>query len=251
MKLGLLMGYSGRKINIPLDVIQLAERHRRAWWLHENNAVRWFNTRELYVKALARFVPVSDAFALADAPVAAKVRAAIARAGSALPLSPEIDLAGALGGLGEWLRRFRRLQMREIWAAQGAWIEANKPRFGPEIADRFAMTKAAAATPPGDDAEFRDRVAAHLDAVLGLDGVLLIPTGATIAPPLNMSAEQLAHFRDRTLSLTCIAGLARLPQVQIPAGRVEGAAVGLSLIGPRGSDRALLALAEKVAATLD
>ncbi len=200
--------------------------------------------------ALARFVPAMDAFALADAPVAAKVRAAIARAGSALPLSPEIDLAGALGGLGEWLRRFRRLQMREIWAAQGAWIEANKPRFGPEIADRFAMTKAAAATPPGDDAEFRAKVAAHLDAVLGLDGVLLIPTGATIAPPLKMSAEQLAHFRDRTLSLTCIAGLARLPQVQIPAGLVEGAAVGLSLIGPRGSDRALLALAEKVAALL-
>jgi amidase len=200
--------------------------------------------------ALARFVPVADAFALSDAPVAAKVRAAIARASSVLPLSPEIDLAGALGDLGEWLRRFRRLQMREIWAAQGAWIEANNPRFGPEIADRFAMTKAAAATPPGDDVEFRAKVAAHLDALLGLDGVLLIPTGATIAPPLNMSAEQLAHFRDRTLSLTCIAGLARLPQVQIPAGLVDGAAVGLSLIGPRGSDRALLALAERVATAL-
>lgn len=198
--------------------------------------------------ALTRFMPASDAFALADAPVASAVRAALERA--VLPLAAEIDLAGTLGGLGEWLRRFRRLQMREIWAAQGAWIEANKPRFGPEIADRFAMTKAAAATPPGDDAEFRAKVAAHLDAVLGLDGVLLIPTGATIAPPLKMSAEQLAHFRDRTLSLTCIAGLARLPQVQIPAGLVDGAAVGLSLIGPRGSDRALFALAERVAVCL-
>ena len=200
--------------------------------------------------ALMRFVPVADAFALADAPVAAKIRGAIARASSVLPLSPEIDLATSLGGFAEWLRRFRRIQMREIWAAQGAWIEANKPKFGPEIAERFAMTKAAAATPPGDDAAFRAKVAAHLDAVLALGGVLLIPTGATIAPPLNMSAEQLAHFRDRTLSLTCIAGLARLPQVQIPAGLVDGGTVGLSLIGPRGSDRALLELVEKVAATL-
>lgn len=198
----------------------------------------------------ARFVPVEDAFELADAPVAACVRAALSRAAAALPLQTAIDLAGGLGGLGEWLRRFRRLQMREIWAAQGAWIEANNPKFGPEIAERFAMTKAAAATPPGDDAEFRAKVAAHLDAVLGRDGVLVMPTGATIAPPLKMSAEQLAHFRDRTLSLTCIAGLARLPQVQIPAGLVEGAAVGLSLIGPRGSDRALLALAARVAAKL-
>ncbi len=200
--------------------------------------------------APTRFVPVGDAFALADAPVAAAVRAAIARARAVLPLAAEIDLAGSLGGLSEWLRRFRRIQMREIWAAQGAWVEANKPKFGPEIADRFAMTKASAATPPGDDDAFRAKVADRLDAVLGLDGVLLIPTGATIAPPLKMSADQLAHFRDRTLSLTCIAGLARLPQVQIPVGLVDGAAVGLSLIGPRGSDRALLALAEKVAATL-
>lgn len=199
---------------------------------------------------LARFVPVQDAFDLADPPVAACVRTALSRAAAVLPLQAAIDLAGGLDGLGEWLRRFRRLQMREIWAAQGAWIEANNPKFGPEIAERFAMTRAAAATPPGDDAEFRAKVAAHLEAVLGRDGVLVIPTGATIAPPLDMSAAQLAHFRDRTLSLTCIAGLARLPQVQIPAGLVEGAAVGLSLIGPRGSDRALLALAERVAATL-
>src|SRR5690606_17619881 len=124
-----------------------------------------------------------------DAPVAACVRAALSRA-AALPLQTAIDLAGGLGGLGEWLRRFRRLQMREIWAAQGAWIEANHPKFGPEIAERFAMTKAAAAPPPGDDAEFRAKVAAHLDAVLGRDGVLVMPTGATIAPPLKMSAEQ-------------------------------------------------------------
>jgi amidase len=45
------------------------------------------------------------------------------------------------------------------------------------------------------------------------------------------------------LSLTSIAGLARLPQVSIPAGRVNGCPVGLSLIGPPGSDRALLDLA--------
>lgn len=120
----------------------------------------------------ARFVPVEDAFELADAPVAACVRAALSRAAAALPLQTAIDLAGGLGGLGEWLRRFRRLQMREIWAAQGAWIEANNPKFGPEIAERFAMTKAAAATPPGDDAEFRAKVAAHLDAVLDRKSVV-------------------------------------------------------------------------------
>ncbi len=200
--------------------------------------------------SLTRFVPVRDAFDLADIGVAEAVRSAIARAAVALPLAAEIDLAGSTGGLGEWLRRFRRLQPREIWAEHGSWIDACRPSFGPEIAERFALAKSVAQQSPGDDQVFRATAAAHLDGVLGQDGVLLIPTAGTIAPKLDMSAEELAQFRDRTLSLTSIAGLGRLSQVQIPAGLVDGAAVGLSLIGPRGSDRALLALAEKVAAEL-
>ena len=191
-----------------------------------------------------------DAFAIADQSVADAVRNAIAKAGAALPIAAELDLAIELGGLPEWLKRFRRLQPREIWAEHGAWVEARKPRFGPEIAERFALAKAVSATPEGDDQEFRARVSAHLDRVLGQGGVLLIPTAGTIAPRLDMSKEELAQFRDRTLTLTSIAGLGRLPQVQLPAGTVDGAAVGLSLIGPRGSDRALLALAEKVASAL-
>ena len=45
------------------------------------------------------------------------------------------------------------------------------------------------------------------------------------------------------MMLTCIAGLCGLPQITIPAGVVDGCPVGLGLIGPAGSDRALLELA--------
>jgi amidase len=200
--------------------------------------------------ALTRFYVARDAFARADPAVADKARVALSRAAAALPIAAEIDLATELGGLGEWLARFRRLQPREIWAIHGAWIEARKPKFGPEIAERFALAKSVAAVPEGDDQDFRDRVATHLDRLLGLDGVLLIPSAGTIAPRLDAGKEELVQFRDRTLSLTSIAGLGRLPQVQIPAGLVEGAAIGLSLIGPRGSDRALLRLAEQTAGAL-
>ncbi|HEV8388685.1 MAG TPA: amidase [Dongiaceae bacterium] len=200
--------------------------------------------------ALSRFYVARDAFAIAERPVADAVRDAIAKAGAALLVAAEFDLATELGGLPEWLKRFRRLQPREIWAIHGAWIEARKPKFGPEIAERFALAKSVSATPEGDDEDFRTRVAAHLDRLLGLDGVLLTPSAGTIAPRLDAGKEELTQFRDRTLSLTCIAGLGRLPQVQVPAGLVGGATVGLSLVGPRGSDRALLALAEKVAAAL-
>ena len=49
-------------------------------------------------------------------------------------------------------------------------------------------------------------------------------------------------------SVTAIAGLCGLPEVTIPAGRVGGAPVGLSLVGAPGSDRALLGLVEAVLA---
>jgi amidase len=200
--------------------------------------------------ALSRFYIARDAFAIADSGIAHAVRKAIADTGAALPVAAELDLAAELGGLPEWLKRFRRLQPHEIWAEHSAWIESRKPKFGPEIAERFALAKSVSATPEGDDQDFRARVSAHLDRVLGLDGVLLIPTAGTIAPRLDMSKDELLQFRDRTLTLTSIAGLGRLPQVQLPAGKVDGAAIGLSLIGPRGSDRALLALAERVASVL-
>ena len=196
--------------------------------------------------ALNRFYIANDAFTQTDAKVVDQVRVAILRARAALPVAAELDLATELDGLGEWLRRFRRLQTREIWALHGPWVEARKPKFGPEIAERFALAKSVSGTPEGDDREFRARVAAHLDRLLGLDGVLLTPSAGTIAPRLDAGKEELAQFRDRTLSLTCIAGLGRLPQVQIPAGLVDSAAVGLSLIGPRGSDHALLRLAERL-----
>jgi amidase len=48
------------------------------------------------------------------------------------------------------------------------------------------------------------------------------------------------------MRLTCIAGMAGLPQVTIPVGTVAGCPVGLSFIGWPGADEALLELAVAV-----
>jgi amidase len=80
--------------------------------------------------------------------------------------------------------------------------------------------------------------------------VIAIPTVPVIAPRLDDPPETFLDYRDRTLTLTCISGLSRVPQVTIPVGRVQGAPVGLSLLARRGADLQLLALTVELASSL-
>jgi amidase len=190
----------------------------------------------------------TDAWALTDPEMRNVLRAALDRLG--LPKREEIDLSGSTGGLDAWRVCFRTIQMREIWAQHGAWIEAKKPKFGPEIAERFALAKEAAARPEQGEAALRERIRAVVDAVLAGGAVMVMPTAGDIAPLKSQSAADSARFRDRTLSLTATSNLTGVPQVQVPAGKVQGAPVGLSFLSARGSDRALLKFAAAVAAKL-
>jgi amidase len=200
--------------------------------------------------SLARVIVALDALEITDPPVAQMIRAAAGKISELIAVMGEMAVAYPIGGLVEWLRCFRRMQLREIWAEHSAWVTGANPAFGPEIAERFDLAKTVSAMPDASDRELRQRIERHMIEWLGGDTVILLPTAPTVAPLLDASAEEFAAFRDRTLALTAISGLARLPQVQVPLGLVDGAAVGLSLVGPRGSDRDLLVLAEAVAPLL-
>jgi amidase len=47
------------------------------------------------------------------------------------------------------------------------------------------------------------------------------------------------------MEILCIAGIGRLPQVTLPAGMVDGAPVGLSILARRGKDMDLLDIAAR------
>jgi amidase len=79
-----------------------------------------------------------------------------------------------------------------------------------------------------------------MDALLGGDAVLCLPTAPGIAPKLVTPVAELEAFRARAFALLCIAGLARLPQISLPLGTLAGCPLGLSLIAPRGADRGLI-----------
>jgi amidase len=142
---------------------------------------------------------------------------------------------------------FRRVQGREAWLVDGPMIERFRPPLGPGVAERFAYSKAVTDAEHAEAVETRERFKARFRAMLGQDAVLLLPTMPDIAPLLSESEQSLDDYRNAALNLLCLSGLAGLPQVSMPLASRLGAPLGISLIGPAGSDASLTRLAASFA----
>lgn len=141
---------------------------------------------------------------------------------------------------------FRKLQSYEIWQVHGAWFIEQRPVLGAPIAQRFAYARSLTDADAEGARAVRARFAAGFRALIGARGVLVSPVVQGPAPKLDDSAAALDDYRNEAMAFLCPAGLAGLPQLVVPAGMVDGAPVGLSLIGPAGSDRQLIALAARL-----
>ena len=74
--------------------------------------------------------------------------------------------------------------------------------------------------------------------------ILCLPTTPFPAPLKGLPLGVLTPLRDRITCLCSQGGLTGVPQVNIPGAMVDGAPVGLSIIGGRGSDAVLVAVAQ-------
>jgi amidase len=153
-------------------------------------------------------------------------------------------------GIDSFFDHFRTTQAAEAWAALGAWVDATRPRFGPGVGERFAAAKATDAAVAAPGWAFRRVLQARLRPLLAGGAVMVYPTSPCIAPSATATAAEQDVVRQATLGVTAIAGLCGLPEVTLPAARVHGAPVGLSLVAGLGCDRALLGLACDAAAVL-
>jgi amidase len=193
-----------------------------------------------------RLLRPDDVWSLLDLEAAGALAAAAARiersAGAARPCAASLDSFDAM----YW--NFRYLQGREAWTVDGPFIERFAPPLGPGVAERFAWSKAVTDTQVAEAARFRVKYREHLAALLGSDGVLLMPTMPDVAPLLAAGEDKLEDYRNAAIRMLCIAGLAGFPQVTLPLSARLGAPLGISLLGPAGSDRSLVALARAVVA---
>jgi amidase len=191
---------------------------------------------------------VEDAFAVVDANVRTALGPVIDAVTATLGSPRDVMLSRT--GLETWLLPFRTLQDFEAWREHGAWITLRKPALGPDVAAYFDRVSTIRETAITEAAQFREAVGDQLDDLLMDGDLLLLPTAPGIAPLKERPRTDLEDFRNRALSLACIASLAGLPEVTLPVAEVDGCPVGLSLIARPGGEALLLAAARQVAATL-
>jgi amidase len=142
----------------------------------------------------------------------------------------------------EGMAAFNVLQGVQVWRNYGNWVESASPSLGPDIAARLER---AAGFGEADISKAQPVASAVARAVARLepDEALVLPTTGTPAPGREADAEERERARVSAGRLTSIATLAAAPAVSLPMLTVEGLPVGLSLVGPPGSDLDLLAAA--------
>jgi amidase len=151
-------------------------------------------------------------------------------------------------GADEWLDTFRPLQLHDLWSTLGAWATAPGRGLSQAVRERIELSKT---VKPADVAAAfvrREALTQRLTTLLGDDGIVILPTAHDLPPLRDAPVSAQVAFREKTLALTGVASLTRLPQINLPVTHLDGCPVGLSLIaGPRG-DEYLLALAEQIGA---
>ena len=234
-----LFGFRPTHDAIPLTgVIPFAPSYDTIGWFARDLATLAAVGEVLLPRAepppLRKLLLARDSFALADASVAAALR----KASETLGVEGEVTLFD--GEERDWLESYRVLQGAEIWRELGPWIAAIRPGFGPAIAPRFADAARITADDVAHFAPRRTEFTRRLRQRLADGSGLVIPTAPCIALRKDPSAEEIGAFYYRALTLNSVAGHAGLPQIAVPAARVEGCPVGLSIVATWGYDRALL-----------
>ncbi|MCD2165459.1 amidase [Comamonas koreensis] len=143
---------------------------------------------------------------------------------------------------------FRYIQGREAWMTDGAFISRYAPVLGPGVKERFDWSSKVTDAQVEEAEQFRARFRQHLADVLGSDGVLVMPTMPDIAPLRTADETSLEVYRNQAVQMLCLAGLSGFPQISLPLASRNGAPLGISLLGPAGTDRSLIAIAQQLAA---
>jgi amidase len=186
-------------------------------------------------------VIATDTFGFADPAVARALHPMVMRLAALIGHSRE-DLM-APQGLSVWARAQRTLQPVEAWNTFKDWLDERNPRFAFSVARQLLSGSTIPVADQSWAALMRQEARGRMAHLLPEGTILCLPTTPFPAPPVGQRLSMLDPLRDRITCLCAQGGLAGHPQVSLPGATVDGLPVGLSIIGPRGSDASLVAVA--------
>ena len=192
-----------------------------------------------------RLLVASDAFGFADTGVADALAPMVERLAGLI--GTVADQVMAPPGLSVWARAQRTLQPHEGWLTFKDWIDTDNPRFAFSVARNLV---AASMIPESDRqwaALMRAEARARLAYLLPPGTILCLPTTPFPAPEKGLSISAQEPLRQQIAVLASHGGLAGVPQVSLPGATLDGLPVGLSIVGGRGRDTDLVAVARAMA----
>ncbi|HEY4375495.1 MAG TPA: amidase [Burkholderiales bacterium] len=195
--------------------------------------------------SVSKLAWLGDAFGRADARIGELARGFLAQAAAILPAMTEVSAAGE--EIDAWREAMRVKQAAEVWQTFGAFVRQHGDQLGPGIAERMRVASEISADDLRKAEPTLVRVRKRMEVLTAQGTLLVLPTCASMAPLTTASATDLDRYRIDTMRLVCMASISGLPQMTIPFATLEGAPVGLSFIGWRGSDEVLLDLALRLA----
>ena len=191
-----------------------------------------------------RLIRPNEIWALLQKPVVQALQPALDQTTDCLGSVQELD--GFFGDFDALYWAFRYIQGSEAWATDGELINRYQPPLGPGVKERFAWSRQVTPDQVRQATEVRQALTQKLKALLGADGVLVMPTMPDVAPLISQPESDLEDYRNNAIRMLSIAGLTGLPQISLPLAQREGAPLGLSLLGPEGCDRSLVGLAQTI-----
>src|SRR5215469_12724604 len=187
-----------------------------------------------------------DTFGFADANVAQALHPLVNRLAAVIGHCREDIMAPQ--GLSMWARAQRSLQPVEAYDTFKAWLDERNPRFAFSVARNLVMGSMIPAGEQSWAVLMRQEVRGRMAHLLPEGSILCLPTTPFPAPVAGQPLSALDPLRDRITCLCAQGGLAGHPQVSLPGATADGLPVGLSIIGPRGSDASLVAVARALEA---
>jgi amidase len=187
----------------------------------------------------------TDAFGFADEDVQQALAPMVDRLAALIGSRQDVTMAPQ--GLSVWQRAQRVLQSSESWKTFEPWLDTCNPRMAFGVARALVFGSMLSDAERNAASLMRIEARARLRHLLPPGTILCLPTTPFPAPLKGLPSSVLAPMRERISCLTSHGGLTGVPQISIPGATVDGAPVGLSIIGGRDTDLDLVQVAVRLA----